>query len=169
MRVRTISILAIALVLAVSAGAAFARGSVGDRQPAGSELGPPMHGPEGGGFWNDPRLVDELGLTDEQLTELNDLASAHRDEMGDLKPDLDAAREALDVVLFTTPGDEDAVSAAANTLADLQKAAFLTMIRHRAAIQSILTTDQLSVLKDVRPPLPQGPMGSGRPMGPSSR
>jgi Spy/CpxP family protein refolding chaperone len=160
---RSISILVIALALVVVAGTAFARGPQGAVRPSGPEggpeAGPPMMGPGGGGFWNDPRMVEQLGLTDEQIARLEELAAAQREEMEALKPELDATRDALDEVLFTTPGDEDAVSAAANALADLQQSAFLTMVRHRAAIHAVLTAEQLSILKDARPPFPNGSKG----------
>ena len=101
---------------------------------------PPMErafGAQGahGRWWNNPRVVERLKLTDVQRKEFDDIYLAHREKLIDLRASLQKAELALETLVSDTQPNEAKILAqidkVAQARAELEKAnaAFLLAIR----------------------------------------
>ena len=137
---------------------------------------PPMErafGPQGaqGRFWNSPRLVEKLKLTDVQRKEFDDIFLQHREKLIDLRASLQKVELALEPLMREEPPNEAKILAqidkVAQARAELEKAnaGFLLAIRGK------LTAEQWKLLQADRADRGnegQGP-GGWRQGGPSQR
>lgn len=133
----------------------------------GEHAGPMHRGMMGGhGFERNlfpPELVLEnrttLGLTDDQVSAIAREISGTHDKVFPLQGSVRAAGEQLRALLDKPQADEGAVLAAASQLMDLEKQVKLAHMGMMVRVKNLLTADQQSKLKDLRPSGPMGPMG----------
>jgi Spy/CpxP family protein refolding chaperone len=116
-----------------------------------------------GRFWNNPRIVEKLKLTDVQRKEFDDIFLQHREKLIDLRASLQKAELALEPLVRDSQPNETKILAqidkVAQARAELEKAnaAFLL------AIRSKLTPEQWTQLQADR--ANRGRDGERRGMG----
>lgn len=125
----------VGLVLAV-AGVLMACGLSGAQAPGGAGMGPgfaqhrpPMEqafGLGGGQFWNNPKLAQQLNLTDDQRKAMDGILQAHRMKLIDLQATLRKAEVAMIPLMKADTPDRGAIEAQIDRVvtarADLEKA-----------------------------------------------
>jgi len=120
----------------------------GDRDGVG---GPPMEhafrGPERGRWWDNPRLAQQIGLTDDQKKKMDDIFQQHRLQLIDLHAALEKQEVLLRPMLGADQLDESKVlsqiDAIAQARAELEKA----NARMLFGIRKVLTPDQWKKLQ----------------------
>ncbi|MGA3159741.1 MAG: Spy/CpxP family protein refolding chaperone [Terracidiphilus sp.] len=133
--------------LAQGAGGGMEMGFGGHRSPMENAFGPQS---AQGRFWNNPRLVEKLKLSDVQRKEFDDIYLQHREKLIDLRANLQKAELALEPLVREDPPNEAKILAqidkVAQARAELEKAnaAFLL------AIRSKLTAEQWTELQALR-------------------
>jgi protein CpxP len=119
-------------VLAQGPGDGMGQGFGGHRPPMENAFGP--MGAQGR-FWNNPRIVEKLKLTDVQRKEFDDIFLQHREKLIDLLASLQKAELALEPLVRDAQPNETKILAqidkVAQARAELEKAnaAFLLAIR----------------------------------------
>jgi len=150
------------LVLAV-AGVLMAGGVASAQGPGGQGMGPggfeqhraPMEGAFGGAgahgqFWNNPNVVKQLTLTDDQRKAMDGILQDHKMKLIDLKANLEKAEVAMGPMMKADTPDQRAIEAQIDKVvaarADLEKAnaRFLLDIRMQ------LKPDQWKQLQTLR-------------------
>jgi Spy/CpxP family protein refolding chaperone len=119
------------------------------------------------GIWNDPQLVTELGLTDEQLKGLRDADFTFRDRLLELRAQMDRLHLQMTKSFTSETLEDEAVRGVAKKIADLMGKMFTYDIEARMAMEKLLTTEQRKKLRALE--LRQGPHGRANPEGPSPR
>lgn len=123
------------LVLAV-AGVLMAGGLAGAQGPGGPGMGsgfaehhPPMEqafGLAGGQFWNNPNIVKQLNLTDDQRKAMDGILQDHRMKLIDLHANLERAEVAMGPLMKADTPDHAAIETQIDKVvqarADLEKA-----------------------------------------------
>ena len=118
-----------------------------------------------GRFWNNPRLVERLKLTDVQRKEFDDIYLQHREKLIDLLANLQKAELALEPLVSDSQPNETKILAqidkVAQARADLEKAnaAFLLAIRRK------LTAEQWTQLQADRANRDRGQGQAGQGCG----
>ena len=147
--------LGVAIAAVLLAGTALAQGPGGGMGPGFGGPHPPMEhsfGAQGahGRFWNNPRLVEKLKLTDVQRKEFDEIYLQHREKLIDLRANLQKANLALEPLVSSAQPNETQILAqidrVAQARAELEKAnaAFLLGIRSK------LTAEQWTQLQALR-------------------
>jgi Spy/CpxP family protein refolding chaperone len=110
------------------------------------------------GIWQNPKMVQELGLTDKQIQELKEADFAHREKSLQLKSKLDAFHLELEKLFAAESVDEAKVLQAAQKISDLKGKLFVQRIESRLKVVKLLTADQVGKLKMFRshPPVHRG-------------
>lgn len=145
-------ILSTVFCLAVS-GLAQAQGPGGPGGPMGEDR-PPMerafHDGHFGRWWNDPRLAQQLGLSDDQKHKMDDIFLQHRLKLIDLNANLEKQEVLLRPMIEADQPDETKVlgqiDAIAQARAELEKA----NARMLFDIRKVLTADQWKKLRAMR-------------------
>jgi periplasmic protein CpxP/Spy len=133
---------------------------------------PPMERSFGGrGFemrwWNNPRVIEKLKLTDDQRKVFDQILQAHREKLIDLRANLEKAELPMHSLMDAEQPDEGKILAqidkTVQARAELEKA----NARFLLALRSKLTPDQWKQLKELRESRPRmddgGAPGSRRP------
>ena len=127
-------LLAGAMALGQSQGGGMGAGQgFGDRQPPMERAFGPQDGH--GRWWNNPRVVERLKLTDEQRKTFDNILLEHREKLIDLRASLQKAELALEPLMGADQPDEakvlQQIDKVAQARAELEKAnaAFLLAIR----------------------------------------
>src|SRR5208337_2446320 len=159
-RMKAVGMVRLGLAIAgvLLAGSVLAQGPGGGMGP-GLESGPgfgghrpPMErafGLQGGhgGWWNNPRVVERLKLTDEQRKEFDDIFLQHREKLIDLRASLQKAELALEPLVSDSQPNEAKILAqidkVAQARAELEKANAAYLL----AIRSKLTAEQWKQLQ----------------------
>jgi Spy/CpxP family protein refolding chaperone len=103
-----------------------------------------------GRFWNNPRIVEKLKLTDVQRKEFDGIFLQHREKLIDLRASLQKAELALEPLVRDSQPNETKILAqidkVAQARAELEKAnaGFLLAIRAK------LTAEQWTLLQELR-------------------
>jgi periplasmic protein CpxP/Spy len=146
--------LAVVILLAFSMAAAAQPG----QQEYGSGFGmhrPPMErmlGPQGakGRWWNNPRMVEQLKLTDQQRKDMDEILHQHLETLIDMRANLEKAELGLQTLIGADQPDESAILAQidkdAQARADLEKA----NARFLLALRAKLTPEQWKALQTLR-------------------
>lgn len=150
---RTRLVLVIAGVLA-AAGFGCAQGPGGpDRGPGFGEHRPPVERAFGfadGQFWNNPRIVQRLNLTDEQRKAMDGILQNHKMKLIDLRANLEKAEVELGPLMKADTPDQQAITAQIDKVvaarADLEKANALFLLD----IRMQLKPEQWKQLQDWR-------------------
>ena len=116
------------------------------RPPLERALGP---GPEGR-WWNDPTMVQRLGLSDDQRKNMDDILQQHRTELIDMRAAVEKAEIAMEpLIKADTPNEQQIlgqIDRIAQARAELEKA----NARFLLAIRAKLTPDQYRQLQAAR-------------------
>ena len=158
--------LGVAIAGILLAGTMLAQGPGGGMGPGFGGHRPPMEnafGPQSaqGRWWNNPRVVERLKLTDVQRKEFDDIYLQHREKLIDLRASLQKAELALEPLVSDSQPNETKILAqidkVAQARAELEKAnaAFLL------AIRSKLTAEQWTQVQAYRANRGRG-QGQGR-------
>jgi len=102
------------------------------------------------GIWQNPKMVQELGLTDKQIQELKKADFAHREKCLELKSKLDVLQLKLEKLFAAEFVDEAKVLEIAQKISDLKGKLFVQRIESRLAVAKLLTADQVGKLKMFR-------------------
>jgi Spy/CpxP family protein refolding chaperone len=110
-------------VLAQGPGSGMGQGFGGHRPPLENAFGPQS---AHGRFWNNPRLVERLKLTDVQRKEFDDIYLEHREKLIDLRANLQKTELALEPLVSDSQPNETKILAqidkVAQARAELEKA-----------------------------------------------
>ena len=176
--------MAVRLSLAVAgllmAGSALAQGFGGHRPPMERALGPQGNL---GRWWNNPKMVEELKLTDEQRKAMDEILYQHREKLVDLRGAVEKAELEMEPLMRDDQPNETKILAqidkVAQSRAELEKA----NARFLMAIRNKLTPEQWKQVRAERAnrhegprsweprgkgPGEQGPGGQYRRKGPSA-
>ncbi len=138
------------------------RMSGGPRPMPSMERGRGMHFGPGGKWWDDPRMVKELGITPDQQKKMDEIFQQSRLRLIDLNATLEKEEVMMDSLMQGPQMDDakimPAIDRIAQARAELEKAnaRFLLGIRHA------LTPEQWKKLETERP-RPMSRSGGGRP------
>lgn len=140
----------------VTPGFALAQGpgGPGGRGGFGGPPGPPMerafHDHNFGRWWNDPKVAQQLGLSDDQKHRMDQIFLQHRLNLIDLDANLEKQQTLLEPMIQADQPDEakilSQIDAIAQARADLEKA----NARMLFDLRKTLTPDQWKKLKTMR-------------------
>ena len=99
------------------------------------------------GIWRNPKMVQELGLTDEQVKGIREADFAHREKRLQLKSKLDGLHLQMEKLFSADPVDEPDVLKLAQKISDLKGKLFVRKIESRLAVGKLLNADQLKKLE----------------------
>jgi Spy/CpxP family protein refolding chaperone len=102
------------------------------------------------GIWQNPKMVQELGLTDKQVDGLKKADFAHREKCLELKSKLDVLHLELEKLFAAESVDEAKVLEVAQKISDLKGKLFVQRIESRLTVAKLLTADQVDKLKMFR-------------------
>jgi periplasmic protein CpxP/Spy len=116
---------------------------------------PPMEqalGPMGGHgrFWNNPAVIEKLGLTDDQRKSMDDIFLQHRETLVDLRGNLEKAELALEPLIKADQPDETKILAQIDQVAQARAELEKANARFLLAIRAKLTPDQWKQVQELR-------------------
>jgi Spy/CpxP family protein refolding chaperone len=138
-------------------GAAFAQGPgpMGGGPGQGMEHRPPFerafggHGIEGR-WWNNPRIIEKLKLTDDQRKAFDQILLEHREKLIDLHANVEKAELAMEPLVGNDQPNESAILAQIDKLAQARAELEKANARYLLALRSKLTPDQWKQVQDFR-------------------
>lgn len=98
-------------------------------------------------IWRNPKIIQELGLTNEQVKGLREADFAHREKRLQLKYKVDGLRLEMKKLFSTDPVNEAEVLQLAQKISDQKGKLFVRKIESRLEVRKLLTGDQLKKLK----------------------
>jgi Spy/CpxP family protein refolding chaperone len=148
----------LAIAAVVMAGTALAQGPGGGLGPGpgfGPGFGehrPPMErafGPQGdhGRWWNNPKLVERLKLTEAQRKSMDETLLAHREKLVDLRGTLEKAELGLEPLMREDQPNEAAILAGIDKVAQARAELEKANARFLLAIRAKLTPEQWKQLE----------------------
>jgi periplasmic protein CpxP/Spy len=174
---RRVAMLAAVLMAGAMAAAQGPGGGPGMGGPFG-EHRPPMERAFGteearGQFWNNPKVVEKLKLTDDQRKAMDGILDDHRMTLIDLRASLEKAEVAMQPLMRADDPNENAILAQIDKIAQARAELEKANARFLLAIRSKLTPDQWKQVQQFREDRPepgrgqwgrggQGPGGSFR-------
>jgi protein CpxP len=174
-------ILAVKLGMAVAcvllAGTACAQAPVGGSGsgpgPGGGfgEHRPPFEramGGDHGRWWNNPKTVDRLKLTDTQRKAMDDTLQQHRSTLIDLRASLEKSELELEPMMKEDQPNESQILAQIDKVAQARAELEKANARFLLQIRSKLTPEQWKQMEADRAARPHGEWGGGGPGGPGA-
>jgi periplasmic protein CpxP/Spy len=161
MKVSIVARVGMAIGAVLMAGAAMAQGPMSGPGPmAGPGQGgdghrPPFerafggHGNEGK-WWNNPRIVDRLKLTDDQRKQFDQILLQHRETLIDLHANLAKAELALEPLVRDDQPNESAILAQIDKVAQARAELEKANARYLLALRSKLTPEQWKQVQEFR-------------------
>jgi periplasmic protein CpxP/Spy len=156
-------------------GSMGGRGMDGHRPPFERAFG--GHGNEGK-WWNNPRIVERLKLTDDQRKQFDQILLQHRETLVDLHANLEKAELALEPLVRDDQPNESAILSQIDKVAQARAELEKANARYLLALRSKLTPEQWKQVQEFREnrgegrgdwgPGGRGPNGHG-PGGPGGR
>ena len=144
------------MTLAVSLAAAVANAQgPGPGGPGFGEHRPPMeramrgHG-EFGRWWNNPKIIEKLKLTDEQRKAMDDIFQQHREKLVDLRAAVEKAEVQMEPLVRADQPNESAVLAQIDKVAQARAELEKANARFLFALRSKLTPDQWKQVQEFR-------------------
>ncbi len=131
-----------------------------------------------GRWWNNPRIVDRLKLTDDQRKQFDQILLQHRETLIDLHANLEKAELALEPLVRDDQPNESAILAQIDKVAEARAELEKANARYLLALRSKLTPEQWKMVQQFRENREQmrgnwGPGGRDRdergPGGPDGR
>ena len=151
--------LAVRLGVAIAATlAAAVAGAQGPGGPGGVGFGmhrPPMeramrsHG-EFGRWWNNPKIVERLKLTDDQRKAMDDIFQKHRERLVDLRANLEKAEIAMEPLVKADQPNESVVMSQIDKVAQARAELEKANARFLFALRAKLTPEQWKQVQDFR-------------------
>ncbi len=99
------------------------------------------------GLWQNQQLVDQLGLSEEQVRRLRDADFASRENRLELKTRHDQLGLQMDKAFSHEASDHKAVRQLAQEMAGIKGQMFVQQIEDRLTLRTILTPDQIKKLE----------------------
>jgi Spy/CpxP family protein refolding chaperone len=103
-----------------------------------------------GRFWNNPRIVERLKLTEEQRKEFDDIFLAHREKLIDLRASLQKAELALEPLMRDAQPNEAKILAQIDKIAQARAELEKANAAFWLAIRSKLTAEQWAQVQAYR-------------------
>ncbi|MBT8352480.1 MAG: Spy/CpxP family protein refolding chaperone [Deltaproteobacteria bacterium] len=113
---------------------------------SGKRFGMKRHHMSHLGMWQNPKMIQELGLTDEQVRELRKADFIHREKRLQLKSKLDGLRLEMEKLFSVESVNETEVLQIAQKISDQKGKLFVRKIESRLAVRKLLTAEQLKKL-----------------------
>jgi Spy/CpxP family protein refolding chaperone len=161
--------LTIALVGVAMAGRAMAQGPGGGpgMMPGFGEHRPPFEramGPAGreAQWWNSPRIVERLKLTDDQRKAMDGILQDHKMTLVDLHANLEKAELAMEPLMKADQPNETAILAQIDKVAQARAELEKANARFLLALRAKLTPDQWKQVQEFRTEGGPGRAGWGR-------
>lgn len=148
----------LAVRLGMALAATFAAVLASAQGPGGPGFGmhrPPMeramrsHG-EFGRWWNNPRIVEKLKLTDEQRKAMDGIFQNHREKLIDLRANLEKAEVAMEPLVKADQPNESAVMAQIDKVAQARAELEKANARFLFALRAKLSPDQWKQVQEFR-------------------
>lgn len=104
------------------------------------------------GIWQDQKMVQELGLTEEQVKQIRDEDFTFQEKRLVLKAQLDGFRLQMDKSFSNDIVEDAAVLSLAQKISDVKGKMFVQKIQSRLALGKILNAEQVAKLKSLDMP-----------------
>jgi protein CpxP len=164
--------LGLAMAGVLLAGTAFAQDAGGGPGPGFGDHRPPFEramGGDHGRWWNNPKVVDKLKLTDTQRKAMDDTLQQHRETLVDLRGSLEKAELELEPMMKEDQPNESQILAQIDKVAQARAELEKANARFLLAIRSKLTPEQWKQMVADRASRPHGEWGRGAgPGGPGA-
>jgi Spy/CpxP family protein refolding chaperone len=112
-----------------------------------------------GRWWNNPRVIEKLNLTDDQRKSMDDILQQHRDGLIDKRAGVEKAEGALEPLMSADQPNESAVLAQIDRVAQARAELEKANARFLLALRAKLSPDQWKQLQTMRSERRQGPGG----------
>jgi periplasmic protein CpxP/Spy len=140
----------------LTAGAAMAQGPMGGpgmARPGGDR--PPFERAFGGHeiegrWWNNPRVIERLKLTDDQRKAFDQILLDHREKLIDLHANVEKAELAMEPLVQADQPNESAILAQIDKVAQARAELEKAHARYLLALRSKLTPEQWKQVQDLR-------------------
>ena len=146
--------LGLAIAGVLLAGQALAQAPGGEREvgPGFGEHRPPVErafGPRGdhGRWWNNPKLIERLKLTEEQRKAFDGILQEHREKLVDLRGSLEKAELAMEPLMDDGQPNEAKILAQIDKVAQARAELEKANARFLLAIRAKLTPEQWKLLQ----------------------
>lgn len=146
---------AVAIIASVAtAGAQGFGGGQGGPHPGFAANRPPMERAFGSmgnnGWWNNPRIVERLKLTDDQRKAMDQILLDHREKLIDLRANLQKAELAMEPLMGADTPNDSAIIAQIDKVVQARAELERANARFLLAIRDKLTADQWKQIQDFR-------------------
>jgi periplasmic protein CpxP/Spy len=156
MKIRLAVRMGMALAVTFAAAIASAQGPGGG--PGGPGFGnhrPPMERAmrwhnEFGRWWNNPKMVEKLKLTDDQRKSMDSILQNHREKLIDLRANLEKAEVAMEPLVKADQPNESAVMSQIDKVAQARAELEKANARFLFALRAKLTPEQWKQVQDFR-------------------
>ena len=152
----------VSLVCLTAGSALHAQGWRGDDKGGPGPDAPPMarafHGAEHGRWWNNPRIAQQVGLTDDQKKKMDDIFQQHRLKLIDLDAVLQKQEAIMHPLIEADQPDEGKILSQIDSIAQARAELEKDRARMLFSIRQTLTPDQWKKLQAV---VHEGPRGMG--------
>lgn len=98
-------------------------------------------------FWQNPSMVEKLGLTPEQVKKVREADFASREKQLPLKAQLESLHLQMEKAFSDANVDDAAVVSLAEQISDVKGKMFVQRIESRLALKQVLSADQIEKLK----------------------
>ena len=139
--------------------------------PGGMKMRRGRDGMPGGAWWKDSRIVQEIGLSDQQSTQIEKIFQDHRLQLVDLHANLEKAEIAMEPMMQADQPNEGQITSQIDKIAQARAALEKSNAVMLLGIRKVLTADQWKKLQTAqREPRPFPAMApGGMPGGPNMR
>lgn len=107
-------------------------------------------------WWKDPNIQKELGLSDEQIQQMNNAFQQSRNQLIDLHANLEKQEAALEPLVGSDTPNEGAILAQIDKVADARAQLEKAHARVMVALRNAITLEQWKKLQTLRPHPPMG-------------
>ncbi|MFN7970766.1 MAG: periplasmic heavy metal sensor [Acidobacteriota bacterium] len=121
-----------------------------------------------GKWWREQRIQKELGLSQDQVAQLGQIEDRTRDQLIDLRAEVEKKSRAVEDVFDKEPFDEGGARSAQAAREQAMLEVFKAESARSISMRKVLTSEQFMKLGAFRPPMhgPGGPGGPGHGPGP---
>jgi periplasmic protein CpxP/Spy len=134
------------------------RGQGGPGGPGTPPMERSFHGMEHR-WWDNPRLAQQVGLTDDQKKKMSDIAQQHRLQLIDLNAALEKQEAIMRPLIEADQPDESKILSQIDSIAQARAELEKNRARMLFSIRQVLTPDQWKKLQTI---VHEGPKGMGR-------
>src|SRR5215469_3813038 len=103
-----------------------------------------------GRWWNNPKIVEKLSLTDDQRKAMDEIYQRHREQLIDLRASVEKAEVAMDPLVRADQPNESAVLAQIDKVAQARAELEKANARFLFELRSKLTPDQWKQVQEFR-------------------